>query len=308
MSQDQLNSIDGMMRKITSLQNDLIQLKGYFLKEGVQEAEVSTSVTEILQDVATDDFQKLKALLESDAWPHAVNPQLICNIQSEEDKFERAEGILDIMVNENLEGKKFLDFGCGEGHVAIKAKEKCELSIGYDIQKSGSNDWNDVLTTNFEKVKSHAPYSVVLLYDVIDHATNESPVEILEKIKLLTNKDSTIYMRCHPFIGRHGGHLYQTINKAFMHIVFNKKEMSDLGYETNDTQAVLKPLAQYKNFIDQSGLVMKNYTIDRYPVEPFFSKNKLVKNRIMSVFSDKGLFPEFQMQQSFVDYVLTNPS
>ena len=56
---------------------------------------------------------------------------------------DRAEGVVDILVEESLENKKFLDFGCGEGHMAKYAAKECSLSIGYDLQKSEKSkfDW-----------------------------------------------------------------------------------------------------------------------------------------------------------------------
>lgn len=80
------------------------------------------------------EFEILKAFLNSGEWPQAVNPEVICSVNSKEDKLERAEGILNIVVNADLIGKKFLDFGTGEGHVPFKAQEqKVKLSVGYDL-------------------------------------------------------------------------------------------------------------------------------------------------------------------------------
>jgi len=56
---------------------------------------------------------ELVNLLNSKAWPHAVDPALICDISSEQDKEDRAEGILDLIIDIHLENLKFLDFGCG---------------------------------------------------------------------------------------------------------------------------------------------------------------------------------------------------
>jgi hypothetical protein len=63
------------------------------------------------------DTELLEPLLKSDQWPQAVNEYLICDLNSEDDKDARAQGIIAAMIDPDLTGKKFLDFGCGEGHV-----------------------------------------------------------------------------------------------------------------------------------------------------------------------------------------------
>ena len=119
------------------------------------------------------EFQKLTELLKSDAWPHAVDPALICDVTSEQDKEDRAEGILDIIIDINLENLKFLDFGCGEGHVVNHSRsQKPKLSVGYDIKKFDKwNNWekspNSLFTTDWNKAKTLGPYNIILMYDVI---------------------------------------------------------------------------------------------------------------------------------------------
>ena len=98
-------------------------------------------------------------LLKSDEWPEAVPEFLICE-DTEEDKSDRAEGILDFM-GLDLDGKKFLDFGCGEGHVAMKAAESAKVSVGYDQCNTGELIWESegsyLLTCDFggsKKIRS----------------------------------------------------------------------------------------------------------------------------------------------------------
>ena len=53
---------------------------------------------------------KLKSLMNSPEWPEAVSSFQIVDSNSEEEKMDRAEGIVDIIVQEDLLSKKFLLF------------------------------------------------------------------------------------------------------------------------------------------------------------------------------------------------------
>jgi cyclopropane fatty-acyl-phospholipid synthase-like methyltransferase len=266
-------------------------------------------------DSSSLEFESLKELLFSDEWPQAVFSSQIADENSEDDKKERAEGIADILLP-SLDGKKFLDFGCGEGHVADYCSKLAELSVGYDIEKNSKSkfDWEKVdqsfiLTTNFDLVRSKGPYDIILLYDVLDHVKKESMREVLEKAKSVLAEDGKMYLRCHPWSGRHGGHVYKKINKAFVHLVFTEKELRDIGVEVEANQKVIFPLATYSKAIGEAGLTtVEEQEIDFQEVEPFFSKNDMVKKRILDVFEikqwGKDEKPAFQMSQCFVDYIL----
>lgn len=257
------------------------------------------------------DFLMLKSLLESDAWPEAVFKLQIADDNIESDKEERAEGIADIMLPPTV-GKKFLDFGCGEGHVARYVSNEALLSVGYDLVRSEKSilPWEDrqekfLLTTDFEKVRAEGPYDMILIYDVLDH-TND-PASILSRAKSVLSDEGAIYVRCHPWCGRHGGHVYKSINKAFVHVVFTDEELKTLGVKSEFTKKITYPLDTYKNAIQASGLNSSEPEIDSQEVESFFSENPLVKSRMLKAFgitewtSEK---PVFQLSQCFVDYVL----
>lgn len=267
---------------------------------------------ETIQETKTD-FQKLKDLLNSKDWPDAVAPDLICDIDSEEDKMERAEGVLSIVLDESLNGSKFLDFGCGEGHMAIQAKkEGAIVSVGYDIKeqswdKQSTNELSAILTTDFDKVKENGTYDVILVYDVLDHVEDQELV--LEQIKQVSSTDTEIFVRTHPWAGRHASHLYKEINKAFIHLVFTEEELDEMVLEKQESKKpsnpALLPLWTYEQLFKNKFTII-SHDIDRDEIEPFFKNNQLVKSRIMNNFTDKNIgdFPEFQMGQSFIDYKL----
>jgi len=250
-------------------------------------------------------FEALKDLLGSGQWPQAAPDFLICE-ESDKDKYERAEGILAYM-GQDIKGKKFLDFGCGEGHVAQKAVELgAESAIGYDTKQLGGLTWdsqtgNCLLTTDIEKAKAGGPYDLILLYDVLDHS--EDPVNILATARDMLAPQGRIYVRCHPISSRHATHLYKKINKAYIHLVFTDDELKQLGYENDIKQRTYFPQVDNNRWFGQAKLKAISHDCVRSDIDPFFKQNEMVKSRIMRPPYNRG-FPDHQLGQVFNDYVL----
>lgn len=261
-----------------------------------------------------DPYESLVTTLHSNKWPEAVNPNLICNPQSETDKQDRGRGIIELMIEEDLKELKFLDFGCGEGHAAGLAVEyKPALSVGYDIKAHPA--WNNFtpsdnlqFTTDFAQVTQQGPYNIVLMFDVLDHALSEDGASILQKAKSVLAPNGKIYLRCHPFTSRHATHLYHTLNKAYVHLVFTDEELQAIVPNApykEDSNRIVTPLKTYGEIIEQAGLKIINKREVTEQVEPFF-KTPQVAERIMRNINFQQ-FPEFQMSMQFIDYVLGNP-
>lgn len=259
------------------------------------------------------DFESLKNLLYAESWPEAVDPTQICG--SENDKLIRADWILDVLIDENLKNKTFLDFGTGEGHVAIQASKRTLTSFAYDttdnITLSTPKPDNFRFFNNFSDLDNCSPFDVILLHDVLDHTPN--PIEILGQVKSILNSEGVVYVRTHPFCSRHGQHLYKQLNKAFVHLVFDKNELEKLNLTPEQTIKIIHPLATYGPWFQQAGFkVVSEFVVKDPPVESFFTTNKLVKERILrnwKTSNDKDLssgksFPKFQMQQGFINYKL----
>jgi len=297
-----------MREKLEKIRDLIIEVLGE-LSEEYPAKEVKKEKT----FTATDEFLLLEKLLNSNEWPEAVFEAQMADENSESDKAERAEGIADIILPP-FSGKKFLDFGCGEGHLAKYVSGEATISVGYDIVRSQSSklEWENkkeklLLTTDFKKVVSEGPYDIVMIYDVLDHSS-EDLSEVLIKAKSVLSESGKIYLRCHPWTGRHGGHVYRKINKAFVHLVLNDEEMSHLGVDLEYNKRILFPISTYNKAIDEAGLERESETeIDTQEVESFFEENPLVKSRILATFglnewtAEK---PVFQMSQCFLDYVL----
>lgn len=121
--------------------------------------------------------------------------------------------------------------------------------------------------------------------------------------------EGKIYLRCHPWSGRHGGHLYRKINKAFVHLILRDDELKDLDIQTDDfNNKIIYPLFAYGKAIENAGLKIKESEIERQDVESFFQETPLVKKRIMDLFETETWSnedkPGFQLSLCFVDYVL----
>lgn len=298
--------IEDMIRELDNSPSPLVD---------AEETPVSSSLVDAEETlVSSPDWEEVSGYLESNEWPQAVSPCQIVEEDSEKDKEERAEGIVQVLLPPLL-GKRFLDFGCGEGHIAKNASKEASLSVGYDAFKSENSRlvWEDthdycLLTTDFKRVKEMGPYEVVLIYDVLDHARGAEPSEILSKAAEVLAEGGKIYLRCHPWCGRHGGHLYRKINKAFVHLVLSEEELRFLGVEPEHNTKVIRPLKYYHEAINAAGLVIQSQPeMDNQEVEDFFRDVPAIRKRILRHWDVEDWSadqPSFQMSQCFVDYVL----
>lgn len=258
------------------------------------------------------EFALLSRLVKSDHWPLAVNPILICDEDSEPDKEIRAEAILDILIDQSVEGLAVLDFGCGEGHVAKTAMDKKpRISVGYDLVQHKWPWANTVFTTSFDEVKEKGPYDIIIAYDILDHT--DDPAGALKQMKEVLAERGKVYARCHPWCSRHGTHLYRSLNRAFVHMVFDDNELKTMGLEPTKTNKVIHPLATYEKYLESAKLKSIKREIITEPVENFFVDNAVIAGRIKSNWKNSpdarfrnGEFPRFQMEQKFVDYILTH--
>jgi formylglycine-generating enzyme required for sulfatase activity/2-polyprenyl-3-methyl-5-hydroxy-6-metoxy-1,4-benzoquinol methylase len=198
-----------------------------------------------------------------DYWPLAYDPALA--VKTREDRRLLGRQICDKLGINN--DQSFLDFGCGDGDTAIEAANFARLSIGYDIKAPESH--NDVvLTGEMKVVEKYGPFDVILLWDVLDHLVGD-PVEELNKIKRLLSPNGRIYIRCHPWTSKNGGHC--SLNKAYIHLLFDESNPAD------DVTRTLNPLEDYRGWFESSNLKIVEEDIIRDKVDPFFENKEIWK-------------------------------
>lgn len=233
------------------------------------------------------ELTELRMLAKSDLWPAAVPEELI---SGKETQNARAMGVLQV-ANLSLGGKKFLDFGCGEGHTVRLAKEifGAKTAFGYDI--NGDYD--------LESVKQNGPYDVILLFDVLDHA--DDPEDVLRVCKELKSPDGKIFARFHPWFSRSGTHIYKQLNKAYLQLVFDETELATLGILQEKTKKITH-IKTYREWIKKVGLTILSENPTKQSLELFFTHNPAILRRIKSNFDNE--FPRNMLEIQFIDMVL----
>lgn len=247
-------------------------------------------------------FEITKKILENEKWPEAVNPRKLCK-NDETKKIQRAQAILDVFVIQSLVNKKILDFGCGEDHLVKECKNRnCSYALGYDINCEITDD----LTNDFKTVQDNSPYDIIVMNDVIDHLINEDPVEVLKKLKKLLARNGRIYVKAHPWTSKHGSHIYETINKAYIHLIFDEIELTRLGVEkiiaTNKT---IKPIEDYRNWFDKAGLTIVSELPIKSKLPQFFLEEEIIKEKLIAIWGNIQDMKE-NMEIDFIEYTLEN--
>jgi len=284
----------------------------YFRSLLLEEKSISVPSDDPLKEL-TD----LRILANSTNWPEAVPADLLCG-EDYDSKLARATGIVQEFITTDVEKKTFLDFGCGEGHVPLIVSSlfNAKFSIGYDVKEQMWYNFenkpdNLFFTTNWEQVVSKGPYDIILVNDVLDHSSD--PVKALKQIQSVkTPEIGKVFLRCHPWSSRHGTHLYKTLNRAYLHLVFTPDELYAMGLKEMPTQPTLDPISLYKKMIKEAGFsIIKEDTVSQ-PVELFFTHNPNILRRIKSKwktstnpeFATGTKFPREIMEIQFADFVL----
>lgn len=276
------------------LKEEVQDLKTHLRRYGLQEA-----------SKYENELKALKEELTSDRWPAAVEEEMVC--LTEEQIRLRAEGILNIVVGEDLANRTFLDFGCGSGHVAALAQERGATVVGYDIDRSRWKLESPILTDDFEEVRKRGSYEIILLHDVLDHIQGVDPITALQQIRSVMNRESRIYVRNHPWCSRHGGHVYEDINKAFVHLVFDDVELTRVcGCQATHNVKVSRPLDTYRHWFSAANLEIKSEIAIRREVEKFFLEPTHAAQRLKQKWEDSAQMVK-DLEIEFVEYMLQAP-
>jgi len=264
----------------------------------------------------TNELAELTKLLHDESWPVAAPKKQICDVNSEDDKVDRADEIINCVFTVTLKDKRVLDLGCGTGHVCKRVSETCMPSccIGYDLERRDTPLWDKSdgfqLTTDVEVVTGAEAFDVILLYDVLDHTKDAAAaVNLLKLAKHVAAPGAKVFIRNHPWSGRHGGHLYHQINKSHIHVVFTDSELEEMGYEVPKVHKLTHPQKTYSEWLKEAGLGNPKPTLLLEDVPPIFQRG-LLRERVRRHWKDSFdknavKFPRFQLRQTYVDYTVT---
>lgn len=240
--------------------------------------------------------EKIKMLLHSNKWPLAIEESRICDTNCDEDKITRALAILDQIIDVDINNKKLLDFGCGEGHVSyMSTKFSPEISIGYDIIRQGWGQFpknTAILTSDISIVNKNAPYDIILLHDVLDHV--EDPIDVLQTCRKLLSNNGRMCVKCHPYCSKHGGHTYHTLNRAY----------SQFFLPNNLPQKILRPLQEYQKWFVYSGFNIIHQKPNYNEVPILFSTTSSLSNIIKSIY-ESDEFPYQHLMIESINYSLS---
>ena len=239
-------------------------------------------------------------------WPLAVEPTFLINEQDELQKISRAEAVVDLFIREPVQGLSILDYGCGEGHVAVEMAKRGAKVIAYDPAYVGKFTEAKFVSSQEEAFLS-GPYDIILLFDVLDHVMDVEPSEILKKCAGALKPGGRILCRYHPWCSRHGTHIFHKTNKAFLHLIFDEQLLVDLGSPGIPTRKVIHPRVSYKSWAADAGLKYTKFETQRQTVEEFFKSHQAwIVNHWRSSKIDAELaagrgWPDYAMEQNFVD-------
>ena len=170
-----------------------------------------------------------------------------------------------------------------------------------------------LLTSDFEEVTRHGPYDVILLYDVLDHIIDEDPQTIKESIYGVLKDNGKVHIRCHPWCSKHGTHAYKSLNKAYIHLFFSPEDLAGMGIRTIPTRKIIHPITTYDDWFSKAGFKKIESNVLRDNVEPFFEQEdvlcKIIKDHWKDSYEERlssgKVFPRFQLEASFLDFVLS---
>jgi len=245
----------------------------------------------------------------SEEWPEATNPSLIVTDDSEK-KFRAMQIVASLECD--FTGKSILDCGCGDGHVTYELSKTAKNVAGYDISKndrwSSFNDNNFLFSDKKSVIEKYAienPFDIVILNDVLDHVIGEDPTDLLLWVSKILKKDGIAHVRLHPWTSRHGGHLYEQVNRAFLHLAMTPDELMKNGIKLEHNQKVSRPIAVYEKWFSQSGFSFDDRNIKTDKVDDYFSGELL--DRIIKVTWGDDIDRDTAlkiMANSLIDYTL----
>lgn len=253
------------------------------------------------------EYNDLKRLLKQEIWPQAIENELICLEEHEDDKLARAAEVCKDVFKTDLTNKKILDFGCGEGHSSylLATLSDAEIVVGYDIEQNFKNFEqveNLLFSNDLQQVYDQDSYDIILAYDVLDHTDDiEKTMQLLKSLKKETGK---IYLRCHPWTSRHATHIYKDLNKAYAHLIFSEDEFYQMGIKPGNAVWCNDPINFYKDLFRKNDLKIIQENITTQSFEFFFLTKPAILKRMKKNLKIEEKLPVDVLEIQFIDYLL----
>lgn len=267
-----LNEIDERLELIYELIN-----KPEIKPPGVKQKDKKpTPKITVAQASAIADLGPTPDIL-TELWPEAVPAYLIIN--DADDIIKRHYKAVQIIrsidgdIRHNWYNSKVLEIGCGEGFLSYEIANYAGSVVAYDINEDTHwkvlNDKNNLTFTNNDKDLAGSNFDYIVLYDVLDHIEKLEYTEFMLWVKSLLKPNGKMIIRTHPWTSKHGGHLYQQHNKAYLHLALSIDELDARGLKLIPNLKIAKPLASYDSIFKSAGLKILNTktiteTVDKY--------------------------------------------
>lgn len=255
------NQSTTLLDAIKALQESIVQLGDIFTQAAktLAQFEESEAALPVTEEAPVEDNKDITG------WPLAVK----YIAASPEDIKLRALQIVN-EFNTSYIDKKILDFGCGNASVSDELSHYTEHVTSYDILKLPGHTSREILT-DMKEVQRKAPFDIIFVHDVLDHLVKDDPVVVMKQLHQLLSDDGKILLTVHPWTSRHGGHIYQQDNRAYLHLYHTASELTDQHIEMMPNLKVNKPLATYERWIKQAGFIVEDKRLVNQELEPFFT-------------------------------------
>jgi SAM-dependent methyltransferase len=166
------------------------------------------------------------------------------------DHFERAaDEIIDFIASDGivLEDTTIADIGSGDGLIdlGVALKARPAKLVGYDIRCTDAEILRRAMTAAkveeplphadhlafVQSEPDHVPapndtFDVVFSWSVFEHV--DQPIIMLQEIRRILKPDGVLFLQIWPFFGsQHGGHLWQSVDDSFAHLIRSPFELED---------------------------------------------------------------------------------
>jgi len=130
---------------------------------------------------------------------------------------------------------------------------------------------------------------------------------MLQNVRAVCSPKTKVYVRCHPWTSRHGGHLYLTINRAYAHILLSDETLAKI--ECEPVRKITRPLSTYDKIFNDSGFNINSVDKIIRPMEKLLVSADVAaafEQRLSGETTANQQWQKHVLPIEFIDYVLTS--